>query len=209
MRSIGRDVEFERVNRRLDEFRNRLRTRLHFAITAPRGGGLSLFLTDLAEARKAAGDVVFHATLTDTRDVDSIFIGLTTELAKASGEDPTHANAELETLFQQLARFSAVRPGKIAVAIFDLSAALRALEADPQRSGSRAIAAPLLRRLRTLVNWLQDREGPLAVIIGWDDHFVRFAPSARADDVLQRYSPAETLFADYGLGRRAWPYFRE
>jgi hypothetical protein len=208
MRSIGRNTEFERVNRRLDEFRNRLRNRLHFAITAPPGGGLSLFLTDLAEARKTAGDVVFHTTLTDTRKIDSAFTGLATELAKASGQDTNQANAELETLFNLLTHFKAACPGKIAVAIFDVSAALRAMEADPQRSGARAIGDPLLRRLRTLVNWLQNREGPLAVIVGWDDHFLKFAPSARADDVLQRYSPMETLFADYGLGRGAWPHFR-
>src|SRR5262249_936907 len=135
MRSIGREVEFERVNRRLDEFRNRLRTRLHFAITAPAGGGLSLFLTDLAEASKGGGDVVFHGTLADTRNIDSAFVGLTSELVKACGDDPIHVDAELETLFHQLRRFNAVCPGKIAVAIFDLSAALRAMEADPQRSG--------------------------------------------------------------------------
>ena len=177
-------------------------------MTAPPYGGLSLFLDDLVHARKSAGDVTFHATISDSRQIEIPFADLAKTLSAAAGDNIPVLDGELETLFDCLSRFREACPNKIAVAILDVTEALRAVEADPQRAGSRAIADPLLRRLRTLVNWLQDREGPMAIIVGWDDRFLQWAPTARADDVLQRYSPAEVLFADFELGRAAWSNFR-
>src|SRR5262245_22946404 len=117
MRSIGREAEFERVNRRINEFRDGLRRRLHFAVTAPPGGGLSLFLDDIAQARKTSGDVVFHAVLGDSRQIETPFADLAKTLSAAAGENLQTLDGELETLFDRLSRFRDACPHKIAVVI--------------------------------------------------------------------------------------------
>jgi hypothetical protein len=207
-KSIGRDIELARVQNRLASFREGKTARLHFAVSCPPKGGLSTFLRDVAGIADKAGDFVQLAVMTDSQQLDQAFQEFANALAHAVGETDGVSDGDLNTIFELLERFSQSHPGRIAVLILDVSAALRAIANDPQRAGDKARSDPLLRRLRNLANVLADKGGPLAVIVGWDDRFPQWAPSAKADDVVQRYTPTEPLFSDFGLGRKGWPLYR-
>ena len=205
MRSIGRDEEFQRAADRVDALRSRRERKVHFAVAAPPHGGLSLFLSDLAEATRAAGDLVLVRTLDDSRRVEDMFVSIGRELAESVGGPVVGAEGNIETLLQLGRRLTEKLPGRIAVLVLDVAPALRGIAEDPQLRRD-VLGNPLLQKLRTLVNLLQDQEPPMAVVLGWDDHFREHAPDWRALDVVQRY-PQINLFADHGIGREAMGLF--
>jgi hypothetical protein len=204
MRSIGREAESARVNSRIDALKSDRLSKVHLAVVAPRFGGLSLFLDDLAEERRARGDIVATEAVASSLDIEAALARVNGSLASVLGESST--DGSIESLLRLGRVLRAQRPGQIAVVILDVAEALReiAVKADLRRS---ARSNPLLQKLRTIVNVLQDHEPPIAFVVGWDDRFREHAPDWHVGDVVQRYS-VEVLFADFGIGRQAWPLFR-
>src|SRR4029453_9832206 len=100
MRSIGRDEELTRAAARLDALRSGRERKVHFAVVAPSQGGLSLFLADLADSRRAAGDLVLSRTLDDSRQVEAVFADIAREFAAALGEPPSAIDGSIDTLLQ-------------------------------------------------------------------------------------------------------------
>ena len=185
MRSIGREGEFARVNSRIDAFKNARVSKVHFAVVAPRFGGLSLFLDDLAEDRRVRGDIVATETVVSSLDVETALARVNGSLASVLGEPAR--DGSIESLLRLGRVLRTQRPDQIAVVILDVAEALReiAAKADLRRS---AKSNPLLQKLRTIVNVLQDHEPPIAFVMGWDDRFREHAPDWQVGDVVQRYS---------------------
>jgi hypothetical protein len=166
MQSIGREAEFGRVNARIDALANEPGNKVHFAIAAPRYGGLSLFLTDLAEHRRAIGDIVLFSTISNSQTIDDEFAKINAEFAAKIGE--VARDGSIETLVRLGRRLRDQSAKRMAVLILDVAPALRAIAENPALRRS-AKSNPLLQKLRTLVNIFQNYEPPIAIVVGWDD----------------------------------------
>ena len=205
MRSLGRETEFDRINARIDALKTRRVSKVHLAVVAPRHGGLSLFLDDLADRRRAQDDLVASATVTNSLEIEAALADVVASLATAIGEPS--GGGSVESIIRLGRTLRAKHPERIAVVILDVAAAVRGIAEDAQMRQS-AKSNELLQKLRTIVNVLQNHEPPIAFVMGWDDRFREYARDWQVGDVVQRYT-AETLFADFGIGRRAWPLFRQ
>lgn len=206
MKSIDRDVELSRVVQRLKAFQDGRQRHLHMAVASPPNGGLSDFLDDVAECGKQIGFITIRVKVDDHRRPDDLLEPLNRALqAQVSRQLP--ADGLLSTSLDLLDQCRQLDARRKSLLVADISAALRRLR--EVGSTGRGVTDPLIARLRAIANKIEDDELPFALVIGWDDSFRSWAAQAQAEDVVDRYAPAEVLYADYGRGRGAWPIFKK
>jgi hypothetical protein len=207
MKSIGRNAELARIRERLASFRDGRQRSMHMAVAAPEWGGLAEFLDDALEVGKAAGYVAVRTEVEDHLHPDRLLEPVNLALQKELGSPAADPDGALQTTLDFFERLRRSRSECKVLLVADVSQALQRL----RESGafSSGVSDPLLARLRALANKIEDDELPFALIVGWHEDFRSWAPQFQAGDVIDRYAPAETLFADYGLGRDAWPLFKE
>lgn len=210
-RALYREAELARV---LDAVRGTLGpdgplpgARVHMAVTAPHGGGLTVFLEDV-EGASAADPRLFPVRVVSvepTRWVEDVEQGVARMWAGASVSPPERQG--LSTAVVDAAQSLWERTGRLAVLILDLGVSLRQLGELP--SGGR-LADPLLEFLRAAVNIAEDRAAPIALVVGWGDEFRRTLQSWRRHDVDQRYYPVVPLWPGFGRATdtEAWACYR-
>jgi hypothetical protein len=198
MKTIGRSKQFEDIVLRLKTMQQGDSTiPLHLSVTAPRRGGLSLFLSDLFSELSAGPEFLpVKAEVNDGFDkeeVETVLRRLFEEVTQELGEKAKY-DGLIVTLLQACNRLR--DQNKLPVLIIDAAEGIREIERR-QGDTSDATNARLLDKLRVLATLQNDCSANLGVVVGWDDEFESLSGGWGVHDVVQRYSPDIRLWPDF------------
>ena len=209
MKTIGREKQFDEIISILLDMQSGKNSKVHISVIAPVRGGLSTFLVDLLDKSSTQDNhklLPFYAEIKNGLDVNAVeepFTNLYKLVCQKIG-----INLEFDGLISTLlGACDQLQEKKILpVLILDVAEGIREINKS-STSLDQSKHAPLLNRLRSLVNLLNDQDSNLAVVCGWNDVFRGYCGDWAAGDVWQRFSPQFVLWSDFE-NKNSWKIYR-